>query len=261
MKKQTIKMGEPMRMLQLLVFSASIIANSSSAMDSRYVSFSESSVRKCTIAQARKPSLNICLDGQATSPDFERVKKWAARASLTWLRVLKVLDQKVTRQIVFSCQDKHLTIRVRPGGGTSYASPSLATIYLTRPYGTWTHELGHAMAGLGDTYQGGAGKCGSQPQSLMCWGAYGPRANPEDWSTLWQDDIKGIQANYRKVFSGQPVPPAWASEIDLEDSLSLENPWPDSGFLVPKFKNHRVKIVKGPASEIDYSEDTESIDL
>ena len=231
------------------------------SLDSRYVSFSESSVKKCTIAHIRKPTLNICLDGQATSADLQRVQQWAARASLTWLRVLKVLDNQVTRQVVFSCQNKHLSIHLRPGGGTSHASPSVATIYLTRPYGTWTHELGHALAGLGDTYQGGAGKCGSQPQSLMCWGAYGPRANPEEWSTLWSDDIKGIQANFRKVFSGASVPPSWANNVDLEDSLELENPWPDSGFSVPKLKSHQVQIVKGPASVIDTSEDTDSIDL
>ena len=137
------------------------------ALESRYVSFSESSLRRCTIAQIKKPNINICLSGQATGPDLERAKTWAARASLTWLRVMKVLDEQVTRQIVFTCANPNLTIYLRPGGGTSHATPSNSTIYLTRPYGTWTHELGHALAGLGDTYQGSAGKCGNQPQSLM----------------------------------------------------------------------------------------------
>lgn len=230
-------------------------------LNSRYVTFSESSVRKCTISQIKRPEINICLDGQATPADLERAKNWAARASLTWLRVLKTIDEGVTKQIVFSCQNKHLSIHLRPGGGTSHATPSAATIFLTRPYGTWTHELGHALAGLGDTYQSGAGKCGSQPESLMCWGAYGPRANPEEWSTLWPDDIKGIQANYHKIFPGNPNAPTWADDIDLEDSLNSDEPWPDFNFVGAKVKNHKVKIIKGPASVIDTSEDTDSIDL
>lgn len=243
------------------LFAVFMINAQKGVSDSRYISFSESSIRRCTIANIRKPSVNICLAGQATGPDLERAKTWAARASLTWLRVMKVLDNQVTRQIVFTCQNKHLTINLRPGGGTSHASPSVSTIYLTRPYGTWTHELGHALAGLGDTYQGGAGKCGNQPPSLMCWGAYGPRANPDEWSTLWSDDIKGIQANFRKIFPGTVQPPDWALTVDLEKPISLDEPWPSSGFMAPAFKDHRVLVIKGPASEIDYDENTDSIDL
>lgn len=232
------------------------------ASDSRYKTFSESSVRRCTLIHSKKPVLNICLTGQASNADMERVRTWAARASLTWLRAMKVLDSGVTRAIAFTCQDKHLTINLKPGGGTSYASPSVSTIYLTRPYGTWTHELGHALAGLSDTYQGGAGKCGSQPQSLMCWGAYGPRANPDQWSTLWPDDIKGIQANFKKVFPGNSQSPDWAQSVDLEKPLELDEPWPLKSLEPePMVKDDQVILIKGPASEIDYDENTESIDL
>jgi len=154
-----------------------------------------------------------------------------------------------------------LTIHLRPGKGTSYASPSVTTIYLTRPYGTWTHELGHALAGLGDTYKGGAGSCGNQPESLMCWGAYGPRANPEEWSTLWLDDIKGIQANYKKVFPSEGTSPAWADTVDLEESIDFDQPWPDTDREEIYFEDHKVELIDGPASEIDYSRSSESVDL
>jgi hypothetical protein len=232
------------------------------ASDSRYKTFSESAVRRCSLMSSRKPALNICLDGQATAADLDRAHTWAARASLTWLRALKVLDESVTRKIVFTCKEPALTIHLRPGKGTSYASPSVTTIYLTRPYGTWTHEFGHALAGLSDTYVNGAGSCGNQPQSLMCWGAYGPRANPEEWSTLWPDDIKGIQANFFKVFPGGSVEPDWADEMNLEAPLHLNEPWPASNALEEVyFDNHRVKTLAGGASEIDFSRSTESIDL
>ncbi len=256
------KLFDPRKMsVVFLACCEMLLGSSASQADSRYVSFSESSVKRCTIAHIRKPTLNICLAGQSTGPDFERAKAWAARASLTWLRVLKVIDQSVTRQIAFTCNQKHLTINLRPGGGTSFASPSVSTIYSTRPYGTWTHELGHALAGLGDTYAGGAGKCGSQPQSLMCWGAYGPRANPDQWSTLWSDDIKGIQANFQKVFPGASIAPAWAQSVDLEKPVDPIDPWPSDAVIEPKVQDHQVQLVKGEASEIDYSEDTDSIDL
>jgi len=234
--------------------------------DTRYKTFSESSVRRCSIMHARKPSFNICLSGKASTPDLERSQSWAARATLTWLRALKLLDDSVTRNITFTCNSSHLTINLKPGKGTSFASPGVTTIYLTRPYGTWTHELGHAFAGLSDTYVGGsAGSCGNQPQSLMCWGAYGPRANPEEWSTLWSDDIQGIQYNYLRVFNGNLVEPNWGESINLEEPLDLNSPWPASRFDLNSedihFKDHRVNVVDGPASEIDFSRDSRSIDL
>ena len=230
-------------------------------LESRYKTFSESSVRKCSIMNIHKPSFNICLTGQATGADLERAQAWSARASLTWFRALKVLDQQVTRTVLFTCKDPHLTITLRPGKGTSHATPSSTTIYLTRPYGTWTHELGHALAGLGDTYVGGtAGSCGGQPASLMCWGAYGPRANPEEWSTLWSDDIQAIQYNYRKVFPGSPTQPEWGSSTNLEAPLQLNEPWPARGEEV-YLEDHQVELLRGRASEIDTAEDTESVDL
>lgn len=247
----------------VLLLSGLALLNTSKSfsIEPRYVSFSPTSIKRCTLSKIRQSSLNICLDGQATEADLKRAKAWSARAVLTWMRSLKVIDEKVTRQIIFTCANKHLNIHLRPGEGTSFASPSVATIYSTRPYGTWTHELGHAFAGLGDTYTAGAGSCGSQPQSLMCWGAYGPRANPEEWSTLWEDDIKGIQANFRKVFPGTSVAPPWASSIKLELPLNPEAPWPSENFTTLIEEDHRVQVVKGPASEIDTSVDTESIDL
>jgi len=228
---------------------------------SRYKTFSEGSLRQCSMMNIHQPTFNICLDGTATGPDLERAQAWAARASLTWFRVLKVLDEQVTRTVLFTCKSPHLTIHLRPGNGTSHATPSNTTIFLTRPYGTWTHELGHALAGLGDTYVGGtAGSCGNQPASLMCWGAYGPRANPEEWSTLWPDDIQAIQYNYRRVFSGNPVEPDWASSVNLEAPLHLNEPWPARNEEV-LIEDHQVEVLRGPASEIDTDQDTVSVDL
>jgi len=248
-------------LLTAVLLGGHLAASVESPIESRYKTFSDSSVRKCSIKAIHEPTFNVCLEGQATAPDLERAHLWAARASLTWLRALKVLDERVTRNIRFTCESRHLTIHLRPGKGTSYASPSVTTIYLTRPYGTWTHELGHALAGLGDTYVGGAGSCGNQPESLMCWGAYGPRANPEEWSTLWPDDIRGIQSNLKKVFPAESSSPSWSDSVDLEKSLDLHHPWPEIDREDIFFENHQVQILDGPASEIDFSRSSESIDL
>ncbi|MFM8270078.1 MAG: hypothetical protein ACKN9V_07805 [Pseudomonadota bacterium] len=252
------------RLFLIATFSLSTcFSNAEELNQSRYKTFPESSVRRCSLMKSQNPSFNICLNGQATAPDLERAHTWAARASLTWFRALKVLNERVTKNVVFTCQDPHLTIYLRPGSGTSYASPGVTNIYLTRPYGTWTHELGHALAGLSDTYVGGkAGSCGGQPPSLMCWGAYGPRANPEEWSTLWPDDIKAIQSNFNKVFPEESMAPSWAESVNLEKPLQLNEPWPSGRDLEDVFlENHQVEVLEGPASEIDMKRDSESIDL
>jgi hypothetical protein len=228
-----------------------------------FISWSESMVRQSVIAKSLEPELRVCLQGSMNSSDLERVKLWAQKATLTWLRVGKIIDERVAGSMTFSCEKPHLTVRLRQGSGTSYASPSVTTIYLTRPYGTWTHEFGHALAGLSDTYSGRtAGVCVSgQPQSLMCWGAYGPRTNPAEWSTLWGDDVAGFQSNYRKLFGRDLTAPEWASSVDLEAAVNVTEPWP--GYRASRDEGETRVLVdeRLPTSEIDYSEDTESVDL
>lgn len=229
-----------------------------------FISWGDSMVRQSVIAKSLEKELRVCLEGSMNSADLTRVRLWTKKAALTWLRVGKVIDNRVSGQVSFSCDKPHMTLKLRQGGGTSYASPSVATIYLTRPYGTWTHEFGHALAGLSDTYSGRtAGVCVSgQPQSLMCWGAYGPRANPDQWSSLWVDDVNGFQSNYRKLFGRELTPPTWAPGANLEAPLDVNQPWP--GYQVATRDEDMTGILldeRLETSVIDYSEDTDSIDL
>ena len=62
----------------------------------------------------------------------------------------------------------------------------------------------------------------------MCWGAYGPRSDPNRFSGLWQDDIDGIQSQHRKLFR-DARPPSHAASVDLKSPLDVEKPWPLSG--------------------------------
>ena len=57
-------------------------------------------------------------------------------------------------------------------------------------------------------------------------GAYWPRANQAEWTTLWSGDLAWFQANYRKLFDRDLTPPDWASSVDLEASLSVDKSWP-----------------------------------
>ena len=233
---------------------------------SSFIPWSSSMIRKSTIARSLEPELHICLEGSMNPRDLERVKTWSRRAALTWLRAIKLIDNRILGRIIFSCEKSHLTIRLQQGGGTSYASPSVSTIYLTRPYGTWTHEFGHAFAGLSDTYAGSAaGSCRSgQPESLMCWGAYGPRANPDAWSTLWQDDIKGIHYAYAQVFGGGFQAPDWANTVDPEAPLISDRPWPGQTRLGDddRIISSRLQLSDNiPVSSIDYENSLGSIDL
>lgn len=232
--------------------------------DDHFISWGESSVKRSSIAKSLEADFRICLEGSMNSEDLNRSKTWATRAVLTWMRAIKLIDQRVSGKLTLSCNAPHLTLRLRQGGGTSFASPSVSTIYLTRPYGTWTHELGHAFAGLSDTYSGrAAGRCISgQPPSLMCWGAYGPRTDAEKWSSLWQDDVAGIQANYRKIFGSNLTPPSWAPTVNPEGVLDIKNPWPGYSLTVNDDGTARVLIDDSlETSIIDYDPNTTSRDL
>lgn len=230
-----------------------------------YITFSQSGIKSASLKAARKDWFNICLMGSVSQADFERAQLWSRRATLSWLRVLKSVDREVTSNIAFTCDDPDLTVRMRNGSGTSYAKPSWTTIYMSRPYGTWTHEFGHALAALGDTYTNGtAGKCKpGQPQSLMCWGAYGPKKDPETFSTLWLDDIEGIQSTYKVVENGELTPPSWVGQVDLEASLDPDQPWPGATALTSvDLENLDVAIIEGRGpTPIETSRNTTSIDL
>ena len=235
-----------------------------SPVGASYISWSESMVRQSVIAKALEPELRICLEGSMNSEDLARVKLWTQRSVLTWLRAAKLIDQRIPGDMAFSCEKSHMSVRLRQGSGTSFASPSVANIYLTRPYGTWTHEFGHALAGLSDTYSGRtAGDCVSgQPESLMCWGAYGPRTDSKQWSSLWGDDIAGMQANYRKIFGKDLTPPDWASRVNPEAAFDMDSPWPGAIAGARDDGTQQVLVDERlPTSVIDYSQDTSSIDL
>ncbi len=219
-------------------------------------SWSVDQLQRSTLAKVRSERLSLCIEGEVSSADFERAKLWARMAVLTWLRALVLIDERITSKVVFSCSQPDLLFRLRAGSGTSFASPGVVTIFMTRPYGTWTHEVGHALAGLSDTYEGRtAGQCQSgQPESLMCWGAYGPRSNPEQYSSLWDDDLLGIHSNHQKLFGNKLQPPIWAVQIDPFAPFYVDFPWP-AGATSPESVSKdlmRVQVIEdGEATPID----------
>lgn len=226
-----------LRTSQLLMATAlTIIIGACGPLDSRptydeasHLSFRLfSNASSCTLADARKPSLKVCVQGSVGQQVLDKAKKFSKRAVLQWFRALKQIDGKVTKNIDFNCSaGSDLNISLRPGGGTAFAGCGKTTIYETRPYGTYLHEFGHALAGLSDTYVGGsAGSCQSgQPKSVMCWGAYGKK-DSEGFSMLYPDDVEGIQTQYRKLFKDLQPP---SFQVDPFANLNPENPWPQDG--------------------------------
>ena len=103
-----------------------------------------------------------------------------------------------------------------------------------------------------------------QPQSLMCWGAYGPRSNPLKWSTLWPDDINGLRFNYSRLHKGEFDAPEWGTDMDLEAPLDVTSPWPAFNRLSFKvtFRDANVNISDQiQPSSIDEGNKLRSIDL
>lgn len=185
----------------------------------------------CTLNYAQEPEIRLCVAG-TTGATLEKAKDYSKRALLTWLRALRQIDDQVSSNVVFSCSSPHLRVNMIPGSGTSYAGCGKANIYTAKTYGTYLHEFGHAVAALGDTYTGGsAGACRSgQPKSVMCWGAYGPNKDPQGFSLLYQDDVNGIQNQYRKITASRGillVPPR--EQIDPLAPIDPNNPWPTGG--------------------------------
>lgn len=185
-----------------------------------------SRTESCTIRYAREPEIRICIYGSAASgQSLERARYYSKKALLKWFRALRQIDDKVTDDVAFSCEKPHLKIQLEPGSGTSMGRCGYTLIYSQRPYGTYLHEFGHAVAGLADTYSGGsAGNCISgQPQSIMCWGAYGPD-DAAGYNRLFPDDVKGIQNQYRKIMGAMQAP---QGTIDPFSPLDPNDPWAD----------------------------------
>lgn len=194
-----------------------------------YLGFS--SFNSCTLNYAREPEVRVCVTG-TSGATLEKAKDYSKRAVLTWFRALRQIDDKITSNVVFSCNSPHLKVNMIPGTGTSSAGCGRSNIYTEKTYGTYLHEFGHAIAALSDTYTGrSAGACRSgQPKSVMCWGAYGPNKDPQGFSLLYQDDVNGIQAQYKKAMASrgvQLVPPA--VQIDPLAPIDPNNPWPTGG--------------------------------
>lgn len=193
----------------------------------------------CTMRYAREPAIRLCVYGTAASgQSLEKAKDYSKRALLKWFRALRQIDDKVTENVLFSCEKPHLRVQLEPGNGTSMGRCGYARIYSQRPYGTYLHEFGHAVAGLADTYSGGsAGNCISgQPQSVMCWGAYGPD-DSAGYNRLFPDDVKGIQSQYRRIMGAMQAP---RGLIDPFSPLDPEDPWIDESVAAAETSSGRT---------------------
>lgn len=209
--------------------------------------FSPSALKQTTLAKIKNSEeLVICMQGGMSATDRQRATLWVTKASLTWLRVLKQMESNRTFNIRFSCTQAHLRVTLMQGNGRSYAGPAWTNIYLSSPYGTWTHELGHAFVGLSDTYVLSGGRAGvcqrGEPESLMCWGGYGPRADQTKWSTLWGDDIKGMIYIIFELL-GPTAPSPYINGLNLTSAFEVASPWPVSEERVSiEFEDDEIDI-------------------
>ena len=209
-----------------------------------------------SMVHAREPEFRICISGDTEDSNIE---ERSARAALTWLRAIRIVDDRVTDKVVFSCDASvHLTIEARIGGRTSLGSAKWVDSNVSNPYAELLHEMGHAVVGLGDTYAGFAGQCqAGKPESNMCWGGYGPRRDPNIYSGLWEDDIEGTQERYLLLYPDSQAP-ANASSIDAEAPLDVTNPWPTDGSGSNGTSNNSgspitVHLMEGKSSTYNYT--------
>lgn len=216
-----------------------------------YILFNTSAIKQCAVKNARDDSFKICLRGASTRPDFERHKEYATRAALTWLKLYRMLDYSVTTKVVLSCEQPAIVVNVLNGSGRSYAQPSQAWLYAEVNQSTWVHEFLHAMAGLGDTYQGStACQCRSgQPISNACCGGYGARADHTKWSGFYPDDVEGATRAYRIAHGEGTIPTMRDPEFSLFGPIDLASPF--YGLNIGEdtqeyaIESHQVQILQG----------------
>lgn len=176
-----------------------------------YVPFSNP--RNCVITHSLEPEIRVCFEDQPDPETHKRLYDSTQEAVLAWFEVLRQIDNRVTDKVVESCSNPHLRImEVIQGSGRAMAGCGYAKrLYTTSTYATIAHEGGHFLAGLSDTYNYDTAKAGDcvpgQPESLMCWGGYGPKKKERGSNILWEDDIKGIRTQFMNfVNQGVIVP-------------------------------------------------------
>lgn len=202
------------------------VANSDGHSNLDFISFNEE--RSSTLLAVRESEFRLCVRNQGYKGDMEKQKQNAMVALLTWYRALRQIDPKVQNNIKQSCSNSHMDVLVFSGGNRSSARGHQISVFADNGDGSILHEMGHAFAGLSDTYDTGAGLAGrcvpGQPQSVMCWGMYGNH-DASGHSLLYKDDIDGIQANYTRVFRDVAGAKPDTS-IDPTTTLDINNPWP-----------------------------------
>jgi len=234
----------PIRSVVLISFLAMYALPSSA-----YILFSTGAIKQCSLIHAKKSEFKICLRGAANRPNFERLKEYSAISAYAWLKLYKKLDYGVTTKVAFSCESPALTVNILNGNGRSYATSGQAWIYEAVPANVHKHEYGHALAGLSDTYAGGACQCKSgQPQSLMCCAASGARGDHTKFSGFYDDDILGGTEAYRIVHGYGTTPTIRSPEFSLFNPIKLLMPF--EGLDIEDTQNYveedfQVQILQG----------------
>lgn len=178
------------------------------------------SASQCAFTSGYLPALNVCVQsGGASQQATDRQQRYLAIGIEKWMQALQQVDSRITTKVNFTCNNPVFTAIVRAGSGTASSGCGHANLYSYESadesgedpvlQGTTLHELGHGLAGLSDTYSGRqAGACqAGQPESIMCWGGYGPKKDSDGNKTLYDDDIKGIQEQFKRFQSEMVTPP------------------------------------------------------
>lgn len=176
---------------------------------------------QCTFTYGYFPEIKLCVQsGGASKQAVARQTKYLQIGIGKWMDALRQVDPRITNKVTLTCDRPHFTATVYDGSGVATSGCGQTDLYAYEStgddsgediilQGTTLHELGHGLAGLGDTYMGRqAGDCApGQPESIMCWGGYGSRKDSSGYKTLYDDDIKGIQQQFKQFQSYMVIPP------------------------------------------------------
>jgi hypothetical protein len=90
----------------------------------------------------------------------------------------------------------------------------------------------------------------------MCCGQYSNREDYSVFSTLFDDDVKGAVAAFRKLFGSETMPSMKDNDWSVFKSFDLSNPYhgifdENSEEMILREDDHQVFITDGPLTPID----------
>jgi hypothetical protein len=164
--------------------------------------------------------MRVCVDAEGIAADrVSLFKAWLQQSLGKWSEPLNQVDGSAKLNIVYSCQEPHLTVFVMPAQGRGFAGCGVIQFYENWPAENAAsadqqhaaeilHLTGIAAAAQTATYEEYGVCLSDQPLSVMCMAGQSKQRDEKNQPDLYSIDRDNVQSAFRSwVAAGKPVPP------------------------------------------------------